>query len=268
MSSWGNILQWIGIVIGIVLILAAVLIVLVLFAPIRYCGQFRIEDPVPRDEADWARLKERSSCNLTCSYLGPLVKARLSWSGDLLMDLRIAWIRIDLMALLGEHKENPRHEDTDTEEEGQKTGIYDKIVGIYRKADYYKRVLAKEETGYTISKIWQIVRGAIARILPRQWQVMGTVGLGDPAATARILEIEGMLFPIVAGHLEITPVFMQYQMDLRGSMRGHIRLIHLLRAFLSIVIDRKVRQTMRRIRSADRNIAAHYGSADQAATTT
>lgn len=256
-------LQLIGRILLVLLIVIVVLCLLILFVPIRYQGECKADDPQPHDDPQWDTFKDRITASASCAWLGPLLEACVSWDGELLLDLRIAWIHVNPMIWL--HKDPESQEDKAPSQEMPRAGIYDRIVKVARKADYYKRVLDKEETGYAVRRLKEILARALTRILPENWQMTGTIGLGDPAATAKVLEVQGILYPFVAGHVDIEPVFQQWQMNVAADMRGRIRLIHLLTAVVSIAADRKIRLTFRRIKNADRNIASHYKQSAQSA---
>lgn len=263
MSGVINVLQIIGCILLIILVILLVVLLALLLIPIRYKGELHIEDPEPHDEVVWASLGEHASGQFTCSWCGALVRAIVRYPAEQIVDLRIAWIHVDIMRMM---RKPPAAESAgESGSQPQKVAIYDKIRGIYRKADYYLRVLRKEETGYTLGRLKEILLRTLQRILPSRWQMNGTVGLGDPAATARVLEVQGMLYPILAGHVSIDPVFLQYQMDIDGACRGAIRLLHIVTAAISAASDRRIRLTIRRIRSADKNIAAHYNKSSKAA---
>lgn len=264
MSSVLLIVQYIGIVLLAILAVLLVLLLLVLLVPIRYRGEFSVEDPVPHEKAPWGDLSDRASGQIVVRWFGSLVRILVAFPAEQILDVRIAWIHPDVMAYL--HREpGGGNRQSGGGEPSPRVGFCDKIRRMYRKADYYRRVLRKEETTYTIERMQHILVETLRRILPERWQITGTVGLGDPAATARILEAQGILYPFTAGHMVIAPVFQQYQMDLSGSLQGRIRLLHLLTALLSAATDRRIRQTMRRLRRADQAIAAHYRNTDQAA---
>lgn len=262
MSHIVSIIWIIGWILFILLVAAAVLLLLLLFVPIRYRGQLRIEDPEPRDEAAWANLRDHSYGHLHCSWFGPMVRFHVTYPDTPHIDLWIAWKHIEVAS-----HDRKEHEDRQRGNSSRKTaphGLYDRIKAFYRKADYYYRVLRKEDTAYTIARLRCILVRMLHHILPVRWRMTASVGLGDPAATARILEIQGMLFPLLVDHVLLEPVFMQYQMDVSGSFAGRIRLIHPVAAAVSVATDRRIRQTARRLRNADHNIAAHYSKIDRA----
>lgn len=261
MSSVMAVLQLIGWILLALLVIALILLLLVLLVPIRYEGQFDVQDPAPHEEAAWGALRDQASVRASCSWFGPLLRASVTWSGELTADLRIAWVHKDLLSLVSKDKGQEPRKAQDQADKAPQAGIYDKIVGVYRKADYYRRVLGKEETQYTIGRLRDILLQTLRRVLPQRWQITGTVGLGDPAATAKVLEVQGILYPVIAGHVSIAPEFEQYQMDVRGALQGRIRLVHLITALLFVAIDGKSRQTIRRFKHADQAIAAHYSKA-------
>lgn len=250
------ILQWIGRILLVLLAIILVVLLLVLLVPIRYAGDLAVEDPSPHELAEWERVLHSARGRFRASWLGPVVQFTVEWQDALQMDLQILFLHKDPMAMMNKDEKEPESEETS--EKGPQQTLGERFRSLYRKADYYKRVLAKEDTGYTLRKGKRVLLQTLRRILPRKWQLEGDVGLGDPANTAKVLEIHGMLIPLTAGHVEIRPVFMQYQMNGTASCKGRIRLVHLVIAALQLALDRRVMRTVRRIRNADRNIEQHY----------
>lgn len=250
------ILQWIGRILLVLLVAVLAVLLLVLFVPILYEGRLRVEDPQPHDDAEWSTLQDKAAGWAVVSWLGSFVRGRIQWPEEPLLDLRIAWIHLDLQEMLS-HKDKGEG-DGEEDKAPDSVSLCDKIKRILRKADYYYRVLHKEETGYTLSKLRRIILRTLRSILPRQWQVDAAIGLDDPAATARVLEVQGMLYPLIAGHVRIDPVFQSWQTDIDGYAKGRIRLIHLVAAALQIALDRRIRLTWRRVGNADQNIERHY----------
>lgn len=250
------VLQWIGRVLLVILAIILVLLLLVLLVPIRYEGQFEVQDPTPHETAEWDRVLHSARGGLRASWMGPLLRLTVDWQDALQMDLQILFTHRDPRSLIPQRQAEEREESTSQDQPQPSLG--DRIRAMCRKADYYKRVLQKDETGYTMDKGKKILFRTLRRLLPNRWQIEGDIGLGDPAATAKVLEVQGMLIPLTAGHVIIRPEFMQYQMNSKGYAKGRIRLIHLVSALLQVVTDRRMTQTIRRIRNADRNIERHY----------
>lgn len=264
MSGIITIVQILGWILLIALAMAAAVLLLILLVPIHYKAQLQIEDPEAHDEADWTDLKDRVSGGLICSWFGPLVRASVTYKDTPYVDVRIMWRHLDVMSMSRRNTGITKEKDRTAQDQENVPGIGARVKALYRKADYYWRVLRKEETSYSLHQLCSILHRTLRHILPVRWQMNGSIGLGDPAATARVLEIQGMLYPVLTDHTWIEPVFMQYQMDIMASAEGRIRLIHLLAAVVSAAADRRIRRTVRRLRSADSNIAAHYHQADRA----
>lgn len=250
------ILQWIGRVLLILLVILLVLILLVLLVPVRYRGAFSVSDPEPHEAPEWERVLHSLQGSLCASWMGPLLRLTIDWQDELRMDLQILFLHKDPRTLIPSRQADDKEQTPSGDRPQPSPG--ERIRTLYRKVDYYKRVLQKEESGYTLDKGKRILFRTLRRVLPHRWQLVGDVGLGDPAATAKVLEVQGMLYPLLAGHVNIRPEFMQYQMNGEGYCKGRIRLVHLVIAALQMAADRKVIKTVRRIRNANRNIEAHY----------
>ena len=56
------------------------------------------------------------------------------------------------------------------------------------------------------------------------------------------MEAEGLLFPLICGHVWVTPDFDRYSAELVFSAKGSIRLIRVLVTALLLIADRNVRR--------------------------
>ena len=105
--------------------------------------------------------------------------------------------------------------------------------------------MARETTRKALRRLLQVVAKLLKRYLPAEWHVNGTVGLGDPAYTGKMLEVIGISLPYTADHISITPEFSMVRCDVKGHARGKVRLIFIVFALVRAVLDRNVRSCWR-----------------------
>ncbi|MDO4284335.1 MAG: hypothetical protein Q4C60_03275 [Eubacteriales bacterium] len=123
-----------------------------------------------------------------------------------------------------------------------------KMKKICSDASYYRRVLESETFARAFQKGKRQTQKVIRQLFPRDWNLSGTVGFGDPAAAGKFMEIQGLLYPWTAGHLFVEPDFDFCVLDLSGWARGRITIFVLLKAALIFYFDGDIRKVLRRIR--------------------
>ncbi len=116
-----------------------------------------------------------------------------------------------------------------------------KVKKAYRNAVYYLRVLQKPYSAKALEQTKRLVKRLLPAVLPRRYRIEGTLGLGDPAACGKVMEVLALLYPYTAGNIEIEPAFLEYRFDLTGSFQGRIFIGRLLVIFLRFWLDRNVR---------------------------
>ncbi len=126
--------------------------------------------------------------------------------------------------------------------------LYDKFARTYKKVARWMKLLEQESTQDALHRTITLLQEVLRSILPRRWSANGTVGLGDPEKSARLLEGYSVLYPVVAGHMTIIPNYMDYQLDLAGDADGHICLMALVIAFIRFWFNRDVRLVRKRIK--------------------
>lgn len=237
-------------IIGIVLLVLLGLLVLVLSVPIRYETAADLEDPVPGEEKpDYGLLfREHASGSFRFSWFGPLVRGGISWPGADGFLIRILFWKWDVLDLIRHKPERRSGKEPDTVDR-QPASVPEKVSRILKKAKkqlsrvrYVLQLLSRPSGERARKKIGTILGRTLPGLLPRQWKLTGTVGLGDPQAGGRICEGMGILYPFTEEHIAVSVRMMDYQMDLHLRARGRVRLWSLLRAALSLVLDRDIRR--------------------------
>ena len=71
-------------------------------------------------------------------------------------------------------------------------------------------------------------------------------GFHDPAITGEVLAGISMFYPVVAPHFEIVPDFLEACFEGEVTIKGHIRLIHVALAAVTLFLDRTIKKTIKR----------------------
>lgn len=122
--------------------------------------------------------------------------------------------------------------------------ICDKIKHIIGSIRYYIDILKSEN----FQNVWSICGGEIISLLksiaPRKLEGNLTVGTGDPASTAQILAVYGMLYPFIGNHIFITPDFENPVFEGDFYMRGRITVLKALKTAIKVYFNKDLRKVI------------------------
>jgi len=131
------------------------------------------------------------------------------------------------------------------------TGICDKIRTIWENIEYYMGIIQSD----TFEQAFTLCKGELFSVLsyirPRKFQADLTIGMGDPAATGKILSYYGMLYPLIGGHVNIIPDFERKRIEGTVFIRGKIRLFTFIRAALRIYFNKNIRKLLKLFKKED-----------------
>lgn len=117
-----------------------------------------------------------------------------------------------------------------------------------KNADFYLNLISDPSSQEAVEKALSSIGKLAKHILPKNWSLTGTAGLGDPAATGELLVILAQLYPVTCGHVAILPDFDLWRADLRFEAKGHVQLIFVAAAAIRILTDRDIKRLIGRIR--------------------
>ncbi len=114
---------------------------------------------------------------------------------------------------------------------------------------YYASML--QENKGLILEVLKTVLKALKTILPRKCYIKAILGTGQADTTGYIYALYCAVLDYLPKRIEIIlePVWTQKSLEGEYSVKGKIRLIHILIATIKIVADKNVRQLYKRIRS-------------------
>lgn len=123
--------------------------------------------------------------------------------------------------------------------------IYGKIKHIIKNIRYYIRILKSD----TFKRAWSFCSREVfillKSILPRKFSADFVVGTGDPASTAQILSIQGILYPLVGDHINITPDFEHSIVEGNFFVKGKITVWRILLIAVRVYFNRDLRRVIR-----------------------
>lgn len=123
--------------------------------------------------------------------------------------------------------------------------ICDKIKHIVRNVRYYLAVIRSNcfQRAFLLCK--EEVFSLIKSVLPRKIKGNFLVGTGDPASTAQVLAIHGMLYPFIGNHITITPDFENTIVEGDLFVKGRITVFKVLKTAIKVYFNRDVRKVLR-----------------------
>ena len=92
------------------------------------------------------------------------------------------------------------------------------------------------------------VKYLLRHILPRKLEGILTFGFEDPATTGQVLGILCVLAVFTGNHLEVSGNFEGKMLEGDVSIKGHVRLCHIAKSAISLLIDKNIRKTIKEFR--------------------
>ena len=129
----------------------------------------------------------------------------------------------------------------------------DKVIGKIRKIWHQKeeveRILEKERTKRAISFVFGKVVKILRHILPRKLKGYLIFGSGDPATTGKILAVLGVVYAKTGPLIDITPNFVEKQLECDLEIEGKIQIIVLVVIAVQIIMKKEVRQLIKDVKN-------------------
>ncbi len=123
--------------------------------------------------------------------------------------------------------------------------IYDKIKEILRNIRYYINVVKSETFQNTFLLCRDELFYTLRRILPGKLSGNFVIGTGDPASTAQILAIHGILYPFIGNHITITPDFENTIIEGDFYFKGKITIFQLLKTAIRLYFNKDLKKVIR-----------------------
>ena len=123
--------------------------------------------------------------------------------------------------------------------------ICDKIKHIIKNIRYYINVIQSN----AFRSAWGVCSGEVISLLrsirPRKLEGSFTVGTGDPATTAQILAVHGMLYPLIGEHIIMIPDFERFIIEGQFLVKGRITLFRFLKTAGRLFFHKDLRKVIR-----------------------
>lgn len=123
--------------------------------------------------------------------------------------------------------------------------ICDKIKHIIKNVRYYTAVIQSSCFKRAFSLCKSEVYSLIKSVLPNKVKGSFLIGTGDPASTAQILAIHGMLYPFIGNHITVTPDFENVVIEGNLYIKGRITVHKALKTAIKIYFNKDVRRVLR-----------------------
>lgn len=129
------------------------------------------------------------------------------------------------------------------------TTIYDKIISVMDKAEYYIGIYEEEETQGLIHDAWKSVCKILSSIRPKVFQLQAVLGFDSPETTGKVYGYYCMAMPWLGDDITVEPVFEEKYMDIRLNLKGRIRLLTILINALKIVLDKRLKRLIHKFKN-------------------
>jgi hypothetical protein len=101
-------------------------------------------------------------------------------------------------------------------------------------------------------RAFALVKGKLLKIikmiLPDKFSADILLGVGDPATTAELLGVHGMLYPITRGNVTLEPDFERKVIGTKAKAKGHITIFTILYGVLVCYFNKDVKKVIRRFK--------------------
>ena len=118
------------------------------------------------------------------------------------------------------------------------------------KLSHYIEIWQEEETQTLIRSLKEDLFYLLHHIRPRRGRGYLKYGFPDPALTGQLTGLFYVLRPLAFSELALEPVFETEEILLEGNLvvRGHIRLVHLVRIGLKLLFDKNLKHFRQRLK--------------------
>ena len=256
-----TILKYLGIILLVLLALLIVIIVIVLLVPLRYRLSADVPDPDSHSEFPTSLIKENAKVNGLVTWMGKAVRVEIAYPAKELLSVRLFGRKLNLSSGRSEEPKEKKKVEKKEEESSETlrekiTGILNKIEMIKQRIYYYYRILTGVCGRRAVRKVRERLLIIIRSVLPGQWSVEGTIGLGDPYDSGRISEITSILYPVTEDHIKIDTEWMEYRFDLHVNLEGSFRLGTPVKQLLPLVLDKDCRKVFKKFRKVNAKLKA------------
>ena len=241
-----------GFLILILLLIFLIFLALVFFYPIRYSLLFSVNDPEGSSEILHLDPETDVYGEAKIRWLLGLVQVDARYDGEGHVQIKIlgsrmmGWLSGFLKKDKGEAKKKPaKAESLSFEEKVEK--ILRRIEKTWNRLEYSIDLMYTDYGCRARETIIKRIVPPFMSLLPREWGLTGVVGLGDPARSAKVFSLQGLLYPYIVGHVSVGTEYELYRYDLKGAARGSVRICSFVHASMRLLLDRDVRHLLKMV---------------------
>ena len=128
--------------------------------------------------------------------------------------------------------------------------LFHSLSELKAKLSHYIEIWQEEETQTLIRSLKGYLFYLLHHIRPRRGRGYLKYGFPDPALTGQLTGLFYVLRPLAFSELALEPVFETDEILLEGDLviRGHIRLVHLVRVGLKLLFDKNLKYFRQRLK--------------------
>lgn len=117
----------------------------------------------------------------------------------------------------------------------------DRIKKICEKASSLREMVEDEENQKAVRLLISRVKYLLHHLRFRKFEGRLAFGFEDPAMVGRMLAVLSLFYPLYGECFTITPVFDHTLFEGEITLKGHVRLIHILIAGIQLMMNKKIR---------------------------
>lgn len=117
----------------------------------------------------------------------------------------------------------------------------DRIKRICEKASSLRELVEDEENQKAVRLLISRVKYLLHHLRFRKFEGRLAFGFEDPAMVGRTLAVLSLFYPLYGERFTITPVFDHTLFEGEITLKGHVRLIHILIAGIQLMMNKKIR---------------------------
>lgn len=125
------------------------------------------------------------------------------------------------------------------------TKVCDKIKNISDNIQYYHEVIATDTFQQSYAACKEQAGYLFRKIKPDTFRAELIIGTDDPATTAQILAVHGMLYPLLGNCIALQGDFEQQRIEGQVLLKGKIRVFTFLRVFIKIYFNKEIKKLIR-----------------------
>ena len=123
----------------------------------------------------------------------------------------------------------------------KKSSFADRIKKICEKASSLREMVEDEENQKAVRLLISRVKYLLHHLRFRKFEGRLAFGFEDPAMVGRTLAVLSLFYPLYGERFTITPVFDHTLFEGEITLKGHVRLIHILIAGIQLMMNKKIR---------------------------